>query len=34
MIISSGISIFIATKEDIPSIASIITRILSPIIKK
>lgn len=33
MIISGAISIFIATKEDIPSIASIITKILSPIIK-
>lgn len=34
MIISSAISIFIATKEGIPSIAEVITKILSPIIRK
>lgn len=32
MIISSAISIFIVTKEGIPTIATIITKILSPII--
>ncbi|KZL89092.1 hypothetical protein [Clostridium magnum] len=34
MIISSTISIFIVTKEGIPSIAEVITKILSPIIRK
>lgn len=34
MIISSLISIFITTQEGIPSIAAIITKILSPIIRK